>query len=273
MVLALPIVINTTGMDISTYSNVGMLLITCISAFYAYRAYRHQKERSRKESACKLAKLYADEILNQNAFVSNVFRISKIDEYIKGEISIDKMRDFSHEEFAGILKERSVDFDEFMCKVRSVDPFVILNCKIACISSLAERDRVFSEFVSIDKDSGEMKIRNASFLIHDFFDDVMGLLNQLEWFAMNCQYGIADEALLYQSLHQTYLSMIWMLYPTISNSNVNNEDKTFTNVIWLFNLWRDRLSKIKEETEKKKQEYQKKADNVQSPIFTGSKLK
>ena len=90
--------------------------------------------------------------------------------------------------------------------------------------------------------------------------DKEDLLNQLEWFGMNFQYEVADETLLYQSLHKTYLSLVWMLYPIISYNNVNNEDKLFTNVVWLFDKWRSRLDRITTKAQNKKRAIQKKAD-------------
>ena len=50
--------------------------------------------------------------------------------------------------------------------------------------------------------------------------------------------------MLYHSLHQTFISNVWLLYFYICKSNLTNEDKYYTNLIWLFNLWKDRLEKL-----------------------------
>lgn len=44
---------------VSAIANILLLLLTAASVFYAYQAYKHQKERSKKEAACELAKYYA----------------------------------------------------------------------------------------------------------------------------------------------------------------------------------------------------------------------
>ncbi len=56
-----------------------LLTVTAVSAFCAFRAYRHQKERGAKETACQLAAFYAQKILPRYTFVSKVFRDSKLE--------------------------------------------------------------------------------------------------------------------------------------------------------------------------------------------------
>ena len=92
----------------------------------------------------------------------------------------------------------------------------------------------------------------------DFLDKVSDTLNNLEWFSMSCRYGISDEEILYQSLHSTFLSTIWMLYFYISDLNGTNEDKLFTNIIWLFDKWRKRLIDIQKDAEKQQAKAERK---------------
>lgn len=70
------------------------------------------------------------------------------------------------------------------------------------------------------------------------------LLNNLELFSMSCRYGLADEAMLYQPLHGSFLSYMWLFSFYISTKNLRVENKMFTNSIWLFNLWKNRLEEI-----------------------------
>ena len=86
---------------------------------------------------------------------------------------------------------------------------------------------------------------------------------------MNCRYGLADEELIYQSLHQVFLSTVLMLYPIICESNTSNEDKHYTSIIWLFVKWRDRLIGIKQEAFDKKQKFLKKAEAIKTKVHSG----
>ena len=118
-----------------------------------------------------------------------------------------------------------------------------------------------------------MQVINGQFLQVDFNQEISGLLNELEWFAMNCKYGLADEGLLYQSLHQTFLSTVWMLYFFISSRNENNADKLYTNLCWLFIKWRDRLMEIMDNSEAEKRAYIDKANAVKPKVYEGTRLK
>lgn len=84
----------------------------------------------------------------------------------------------------------------------------------------------------------------------DFNNRIYSALNNLEWFAMNFKNGIANDSLLYQSLHQSYLEFIRLMYYVISSMNSDPKSKYFTNVIWLYLYWSDKYDeKCKQEDE------------------------
>lgn len=249
-----------------------MFLVAVISAFYAYRAYKHQKDRSKKATACDLAKYYADDIIAKYGLISSVFSRSGLDAYIKGALSLNDLKTFDDDELNNLLSAKSITKDEFLSKVNEIDPMVILQCRLARKCTTEERHSTYNDFIEIDEETQELKVVNGAFLKSDFFQELSDMLNHLEWFAMNCQYGIADEELLYQSLHQTFLSTIWVLYPFISRNNVSNEDKLYTNIIWLFKKWYTRLSTIKKEAQEQKEAYLKMADAVKPRVYSGKSI-
>ncbi|MBP3704785.1 MAG: hypothetical protein J6I98_04540 [Clostridia bacterium] len=259
--------------------NAAMLFLTVVSVICAIIAYKHQKKRARKESACKLAQYYAENVIKKYSYVSSVFKICKTLEYINKTVELDQIRNFDNEEFEMILKDKEINPKEFMKKANEFDPFVILNCRIAQIDLISDRSKIYSEFIEKDEKDDTLILKNASFLINDFAQDITNLLNSLEWFSMNCNYRIADEELLYQSLHQTFLSTVWMLYAFIASNNTSNENKMYTNIIELFNLWRDRLNGIVAHANKKKAKVEKKEVKIQqekkeskAKVFHGKKL-
>ena len=253
----------TTEFSWSLIVNIVMAVIALISAVFAFLTYDHQKNRSKKAEACNLAAHYAKVILDKNAFITNVFVQTGIDQYIKSNIRMNDVQNFDRSEMERLLAAKNISLKEFMDKVYDIDPIVVFNCKIARTCATIERELIMADYIAVDKESGERKLRNEKFLLNDFYQEIGELLNQLEWFGMNFQYEIADEALLYQSLHKTYLSMVWMLYPFISYQNTSNEDKLFTNVVWLFDVWRKRLKKITDKAKSKRDAYRKKADRSQ----------
>lgn len=104
---------------------------------------------------------------------------------------------------------------------------------------------------------------------------------------MSCRYGLADEEMLYQSLHQTYISQVRLLYFYICVNNTTNEDNVYTNLIWLFNVWKTRLKEIQENKlarqakakerasilEEQLREAEEEAKHIEPEIYTGSALK
>lgn len=255
---------TVTDSSLSLYINIAMALIAFVSAACAFLTYNHQKNRSKKAEACNLAAHYANVILDKNAFIISVFKNTGLDEYISSNISMGDIQSFDRSEMIGLLDQKGITYEGFMEKVWNVDPFVILNCKIARKEMLLDRDIIMADHMVVDDVTGERQLRNEELLMSDFRQEIGELLNLLEWFGMNFRYGIADEELLYQSLHKTYLSMVWMLYPFISYQNTTNEDKLFTNVVWLFDKWRKRLKQILDEAERKKRAHDRKAEKTRA---------
>jgi hypothetical protein len=63
------------------------------------------------------------------------------------------------------------------------------------------------------------------------------LLNRLEYFSMYFNTNTADHDTVYQSLHQSYFSIVIWMYFDISSRNKAPKDHYFTNIITLFNTW------------------------------------
>lgn len=85
-------------------------------------------------------------------------------------------------------------------------------------------------------------------------------LNKLEYMCMYISTKVADEKYIYNSLHQQFLKAIALLYIEISSTNKDSKDKYYTNIIHVYNLWKNKYIKAskKEEDFKKKQKQKKK---------------
>ena len=238
--------ITAEGIDIALFIvEMLLLLVAFLSAIYAYKAYRHQKDRSKKNAACELAKYYADDILENGTTVINILVASGYEKFITGILSYDKMCDFTKKELETILKNSSISYTECIEKIENIEPTIIIGCRMARTYSLKERTETLQNIAKINEESGKVEFPTKAHIRTDFMQDLTQLMNQLEWFSMNCRYGIADEELIYQSLHQTFLSMVLLMYPLICDTNKDNADKHYTNIIWLFNRWSCRRNDIK----------------------------
>lgn len=231
-----------------------LLLVTTVSVICAFKAYHHQKERAQKDAACQLARIYANDILPQAQVVLGVFAKTEIPEFIKETFPMENIQSFNYQEMISFIRMAEIKPDQLHSKMETFDPLVILDVFTSNTTSIADKNALNAAYSVRNEKTKERVPRNTVFLHNQFMDTISHLLNTLEWFSMNCRYRLADEKLLYQSLHQTFLSTVWMLYYSISKNNLNKEDKYFTNIIWLFNEWKERLSEQTSSATLEKQE-------------------
>lgn len=263
------------------------LLATIISVICAFKAYDHQKNRARKEAACDLAKYYAENIIPRNSFVSAVMQLSKLEDKAKDIFPYDELSKFNRGEMMEFLEKKSVSYEEIKAAFLYPDPESILKIMLLRTESVQERQTLLMEYIIPDLEEGKGEINNRNLLQYSFVTKAHSFLNDLEWFSMSCRYGVADEEILYQSLHQTFLSSVWLLYFYICDQNLTNEGKLFTNIIWLFDQWRSRLMNIEREAQKKQAQAQKeleaaehqrmiaekKLQEAQPKVYEGKSLK
>lgn len=231
-----------------------LLIVTVVSAIYAIRAYQHQKQRAKKEAGCKLARIYADVVLSKYKLVNEVMEKTKLLDFIRDLFPMNAISLFSYSEMSGFVEKADCSIDDVKTKMRTFDPLIILDAKLVQTKVPDEVRSLQETFSEYDPATHQRIPKHEEILLSQFSAAMADLMNTLEWFAMYCRYGLADEEIIYQSLHQTYLSMVWLLYFYISSNNTSNENKYFTNVIWLFERWRDRLN---EQTDLTKQDQQK----------------
>lgn len=280
---------------VQTIINIILLVVTVISVFCAFRAYRHQKLRSKKEAACSLAKYYANNIIPRINFLVGVLTISGFEEKVYKAFPLDVIKDSNFNEAVAITKDEK-EVLRLAQDLSSIDPRAIYNEKIRTAKTVEERHSLAHEYTVWEKDqSGNIstvKFVHTNILQDELMATVQELLNDLEWFSMNFHYNLADEQLLYQSLHQSFISNVWLLYIYIALCNKPGSGKFYTNTIWLFLLWRDRLRQLqsqslKEQDErnekikemeaqqaalKDKCEATKKKNDENLPIYTGKSL-
>lgn len=239
-------------LDLGDKINLGLLIVAVLSALFALLAYKHQRNRSKKQEACNLAKHYADSIISRYSLVTNVFSECKKDVLVKNIVPMSQIASFDKREASLFAERADRSFEEILAELCDIPPEVVLVNKMMLAKSANERiDFAATHLHNSDDDDG-VEITNIPYLLKDFDWEVTTLLNELEWFSMSCRYGLADEKLIYQSLHQTFFSIVWQLYFHISWRNVSNADKYYCNIIWLFNKWNRRINRTKGKADRKR---------------------
>lgn len=225
---------NSSLSDYASLSEIIMCVITFISVFIAFLVYRDSKKRRSKENAIELARIYQQEILWDLTFVDNALKKSPLGEKLKILFPIDKMQNFDCEELiqicgrSNIVSEIKNDLKVFPTN------YIVL----AKISSTTDVDKICDIVGCFEKTDHPISSETQRALRNDLMVTLSNLLNKLEWFSMNFNSGIAADEDIYQSLHQTYISIVCQLYFFISENNSNHSRKFYTNIIQLYHTWK-----------------------------------
>lgn len=103
-----------------------------------------------------------------------------------------------------------------------------------------------------EKCNEKYQVKNVGFMI----------LNNLEHMCMNIATKVADEKYIYNSLHQQFFKAINLLYLQISLINTDNKDKYYTNIICVFNIWKDKYIKAEKKEKKLKNKTKPKISKI-----------
>ncbi len=215
---------------------------------------KYKSERVQK--AIELSGYYKDKILCNMSFLLKVYQDTGILEVIKG-VKASKFHDFDEVELKENYSEKQIE--EIARIIHSQD----------FIKSVMETGELFDFTKGLTErrvsKSGDNTIVetvvNTPKLHHSFMDNiVMSTLNNLEYFAMHFTHKVADESVVYQSLHSTYLEMVRILYYNIAINNKMLKPKLYTNVVELYNIW----------NEKAKKQIQTQADKARSTVLKGT---
>lgn len=72
----------------------------------------------------------------------------------------------------------------------------------------------------------------------NYVNMMFNILNNLEIFSMYFVHEAADESVVYQPLHMSFLEIVRMLYYDISYANRDGEKRFYVNIIKLYNIWK-----------------------------------
>ena len=192
----------------------------------AIKSYEYNCGWQEKEKAAELARFYAERMIPKITYI-NIISAEYRDLLV--QIRDVEMRSFTVTELKSLT---SKDICEIIEKR-------VQNCKVE-LFQLARKCLPESMRTSFP----ETQDQNIQFYEMEFDQISSQLLNELEYFSMCFTSGIADETVVYQSLHQTFFSTIKMLYYKIAVQNDVIKDKYYTHTIKLYKLWLERDKKI-----------------------------
>lgn len=214
-------------------------------------AFEKQNNKDDIKKAIELARRYEHEMLPLLSAVNSVYRKRPNFDKLQGKLNSERqVKDlqFTSAEMHTLFNQEEIDQALSSIDINKMDTSSLLNSRIIINKSYLN-DQMF---LSSQKLEGEEKEKFDSMfkkqLEIEFKSAKETLLNKLESFAMYFSNGIADEKIVYQSLHQTFISTILLLYFDIAKINTDPKDTFYINIVELFKIWNTRYM------EKKKQE-------------------
>ena len=217
---------NTEALE-NTYYTVQIIIgvFLCIGAIIGIWQYvltaRSERAKIKKDNiqrAIDLAGYYKDNILHELVVFNDIFEKSGIKK-ILDKIKPEEMRDFDVNELETVLSK--TDRDEISNIMHSKEMKEILRKANRAISK--------KDFYCEDA--------SATVDMKDLSSTLNAVLNNMELFAMSFTHGTADESVVYQSLHQTYVKLVQLFYYNIAINNMPNGTQYYTNVIKLYKIW------------------------------------
>ncbi len=231
-----------TGMAVIIGGVIGVWQYTLTA-----RAERVKLNVDQIQKAIDLAEYYKDNILRNFSIISYVYEGSGLLKVIE-KMPKDKLEHFDEQELRDILGQEAMDrireitaSKEFIETVVSADVIYGLNLDWEKRVRLTFDDTKRTVETSLEVRSVAQKFMGTI---------VQDTLNDMEFFAMHFTHRTADESVVYQSLHQTFLEIVYALYYDISSINRAGCSKYYTNIIELYEVWHGRA--IDDEEQKNK---------------------
>lgn len=244
-------VLSATEMDIVVLEKVYYLSQIVASCFVAIGALiavwqyylsskaeinRYNNEKVQK--AIDMAEYYKDAILTKYTLLKDVFEGTKLKNIIC-KVKICDMKEFDQYELKDLFDEDTIE--DIKNKLSSED------CADIILESIQKRGFKDTNII-IDEVLKKREQNKAYKLSKDEIKEIKVVytnkvinetLNRLEFFSMNFTHGTADESVVFASLSPTFLEIVQLLYYNIAINN-NERAHFFSNVIRLFNIWKDK---------------------------------
>lgn len=255
-------VISNSG----AFANVTLCIVTLISVTIAYVSFKDSKKRRKREKAIELANYYSNTILKPSAFISEAITNSEFEIISRNCFHIEAIKDFDVNEINTLLKkyDQRLSIDKLNNLINNISPRKIAGAALFRdeFTEFNTRYQIYFNNIKMDDKESVKKLFDLSFK-NQLNQAIVDLLNNIEWFAMNFNSGIADEETVYQSLHQTYLGIVSQLYFFIARKNEFAYAKYYTNTIALFGEWMNKENEIKEKEER----YENKSVQKKNRLF------
>ena len=201
------------------------------------------------QKAIDLSEYYKDNILEKYGPIYHVYESSGILEIINS-IDKNKIQEFDIAEAGELFNKNQLNE---LDKIQYSEKFIKAVIETYRVYNLFPETDIFEKVETVNEDGEKeqlIRVDVTKLILSFMHNNVNSILNNMEYFATNFSHNTADDSVVYQSLHQTYIEIVRILYYNIAKLNKPLQTKYYTNVIELYNKWNkkrdDQLKKMKE---------------------------
>ena len=218
------------------------IVISSIIAVWQYHISCKQviikNDTEKVQKSIELMEYYKDNVLDKSATIKFIFNNSNITK-ITEKINKCKIRDFNMTEVEDLLSKNDI---EAIKKIEDGDGY-FLSILMANEAYSLNLPGIQYDFIHNKDDNSTVEINkvNKKKVINAFLSNYISkTLNNLELFSMYFTHNIADESVIYQSAHQTFIEIAELLYYNIAKNNTLDCSTYYTNLIELYRIWKNR---------------------------------
>lgn len=233
---------------------VSGLVVSVLQYTAAYVDKLVLNEKEKKIRAAEMANEFQAEIIPLSITISAAYAKSGLNSKLLPKIENMKLEMFDRDEVLRIVSEQEISnaFSQ-LCAGYLIDHYEGKNI-------VKNEDGTIVE-MKIDRlEMAHAKEKMDASLIN--------LANKLEYFSICFNSGIADEDMVYQSLHKAFFQCVHMLYIFVFYDNVLECDRLFSNVSALYLNWYKRYEDL---IEKENKEVANMKKSVKEKIVVKSK--
>ena len=248
--------VGSTQASRTPYLEYAAVVISILAAVVSFFSYRTSRKRGRLERAVEESRIYAI-VLNDTSIICQM--VNKTDNVRQ---LVERNKPSETCQFTRKELEERYTLEECR-KLESFFTFQPADTSLMMSIYLMEHAKDFI-VASVDGSAEKTDIRmSADSLKAYYVNKMVSMLNALESFAMTFNSELADSTLVFQSLHQSFFSVVQALYFPISVRNEEDSEKYYTNIIALYRKWLRLDAKIKKKLDVEKTRAQKKRSRIQ----------
>lgn len=237
------LILSYSAQIVSALFVISGVVIAIWQYYLSYIDSQRNKDLICVQKAVDLSEYYKDNILCYISPINYIFTKSGISDILK-KIDKDRIKHFDIKELETFLSE---DDTKHLKEIQTSDNFfdIIINANL--IYNLGLSEQAIELYKKTDKDFVKEAANPHLEILSRFLNKlIIKVLNNMEYFALHFTHNVADETVVYKSLHQTYIEAVQMFYYNIATCNPISPSKYYTNIIELYEAWNVKFTEAEE---------------------------